>query len=78
MEHQKKGKCCMGTGRKFHKRPKTRPKKKGSDRRRREKNQRKRLIALGAGEESVRHMTSRKILHLLKRPKETAARFAKT
>lgn len=67
----------MGTGRTFQKRPKTRPKKNPSDRRRREKIQRRRLVALGMDEEAVRRMTSRQVLDLLKRPLDTAARLAK-
>ncbi|MDI6775338.1 MAG: hypothetical protein QME60_08125 [Verrucomicrobiota bacterium] len=68
----------MGTGRTFHKRPKTRPKKNPSDRRRKQKSQKKRLLALGMSEEAVRRLTSRQVLDLLKRPSEIAGRPAKT
>ena len=66
----------MGTGRKFHKKPVTRPKKSPSDRKRRETNHRKRLVALGADEEVVRKMTPKAVRDKLKRPNRTAAELA--
>jgi hypothetical protein len=51
----------MGTGRKFNKKPVTRPKKKPRDRRRRERTHRKRLIALGVPEADVAKMNSKQL-----------------
>ena len=53
-----------------------RPKKTGAKRRRRRLVQKRRLIALGAPEADVAQMTTKEIRDLLKRPKETAARYA--
>ena len=58
----------MGTGRTFNKAPITRPKKKPIERRRREKNHRQRLVALGIPEDVVVRMTSGDMRELLKRP----------
>ena len=58
----------MGTGRTLNKAPKTRPKKSPSERARRERTQKKRLVALGLNEERVAKMNSREIKDLLKRP----------
>ncbi len=58
----------MGTGRKFRKHPRMRVKKNPSDRRRREKIQRNRLIARGMDPEVVRRLTTRHVRELLKRP----------
>jgi hypothetical protein len=58
----------MGTGRKFRKKPMVRPKKTGRERRRRDKTQKKRLVALGVPETKVEKMTSRQVKDLLKRP----------
>lgn len=60
----------MGTGRKLNKKPATRPRKSGADKKRREAEQRKRLIALGVDAEAVRTMTSQRVRELLKRPAE--------
>ncbi len=49
-----------------------RPVKKASDKRRREKTQRKRLAALGVSEERLRRMNAKQVRTLLKRPKELA------
>jgi len=57
----------MGTKRTLRKAPKTRPKKSALERRRREKNQRKRLVALGLDEEAVRKMTVVELRAHLKR-----------
>lgn len=62
----------MGTGRKFHKKPKTRPKKKPIERRRREKEHRVRLAALGVPEEKIRHMTAKDVRAMLRRPAKLA------
>jgi len=62
----------MGTGRKFHKKPKTRPKKKPRERQRREKEQRARLAALGVPEEKVRVMTAKDVRQQLRRPAKVA------
>ena len=58
----------MGTGRTFNKAPKTRPKKKVANRRRRERLHRDRLVALGVDEEKVRTMTSKDVRLQLRRP----------
>lgn len=58
----------MGTGRTFNKKPVSRPKKGLSERNRRLKNQKKRLIALGVSEESMRTMNPGDIRELLRRP----------
>jgi len=48
----------------------TRPRKKLRERRRRENEHRKRLIALGIPEEKLRTMTSREMRILLQRPEK--------
>ena len=48
--------------------PKTRPKKKPSERRRREKAQRQRLIALGLSKKVVDQMSAKEVRDKLKRP----------
>ncbi|MFC1497046.1 hypothetical protein ACFLS1_01045 [Verrucomicrobiota bacterium] len=58
----------MGTGRSFNKDPKTRPKKKTRERKRRIKTQQKRLIALGMSEDAVSRLNTEQIRTLLKRP----------
>lgn len=63
----------MGTGRKFNKKPVTRPKKSPSERRRRERNQKQRLVALGQDETAVSKMDTKKVRTLLQRPKKLAA-----
>lgn len=68
----------MGTGRKFNKKPDTRPRKSGTERRRRDNVHKKRLIALGMPEEKVRHLTSTAIRDLLKNPQRTAAMLGKS
>jgi hypothetical protein len=62
----------MGTGRKLNKKPMTRPKKKPGDRRRRERTQKKRLLALGAAESAVAKMNPKQIRTLLRRPARVA------
>jgi hypothetical protein len=51
----------MGTGRKFNKKPVTRPKKKPRERRRRERAHCKRLIALGVPEADVVKMNPKQV-----------------
>jgi hypothetical protein len=63
----------MGTGRKLQKKPMTRPRKSPLERRRRDKNHRDRLVALGMSDEDVRRMTSKEIRQLLQRPERTKA-----
>ena len=58
----------MGTGRKFQKKPMTRPIKTPIERKRREKVQRARLVKLGMTEEEVRHLTARDMRELLRKP----------
>lgn len=58
----------MGTDRKLNKKPMTRPRKKTGDRRRRESEQKKRLLALGVSEEQIAKMTTKDVRTLLKRP----------
>ena len=62
----------MGSGRKYNKTPRTRPKKNTSDKRRREKVQRARLVALGMGEEAVDKLNPKEVRTLLKRPAKVA------
>ena len=66
----------MGTGRTFNKAPKTRPKKKPIERRRREKEHRARLIALGISEDAIRTMTPSGMRGLLRRPGKLVAKTA--
>jgi hypothetical protein len=63
----------MGTGRKFRKKPMTRPRKSGAERRRRDAVQRRRLAALGVPEEKLRKLTTAGVRKLLVRPAKTAA-----
>ena len=58
----------MGTGRTLSKKPATRPRKSGGERRRRELVQRRRLIGLGVAETAVKSMNPREVKDLLKRP----------
>lgn len=68
----------MGTGRKFNKKPKTRPKKNATDRRRRIALHRKRLIALGMDEKIVSKLDTKQMRALLKCPEKTALEAAKS
>ena len=63
----------MGTGRKFHKDPVTRPKKKLRERRRREKTQRKRLAELGMGEAEIQKLDAKEVRQLLRKPSRIAS-----
>ena len=63
----------MGTGRKFRKTPMTRPVKSNAARKRRQLEQRRRLIALGVSEDAVAKMSVKDIRTLLRRPKAVQA-----
>ena len=63
----------MGTGRKFHKKPATRPIKRGAARKRRVQTQRKRLVDLGLKETAIRKMTTKQIRESLRCPDKTRA-----
>jgi hypothetical protein len=58
----------MGTGRTLNKKPATRPRKTGAERRRRDLVQSRRLIALGVAEDVVKSMNTREVKDMLKRP----------
>lgn len=64
----------MGTGRKYQKKPQTRPVKKTSERRRRVETQRRRLMAFGLPEEKVKKMNTKEVRDLLKRPAKLVAK----
>ncbi len=66
----------MGTGWKYDKKPQTRPKKKAGDRRRRETTQRKRLVALGVSEESLRRKNAGEIRAMLRAAAKTGKKPA--
>jgi len=57
--------------------PLNRPKKSLSEKRRRRKAHEKRLVALGVPAEKIRHLDTKKIRTLLRRPKKTAALAAR-
>jgi hypothetical protein len=63
----------MREKRTLNKKPKTRPKKKAGDRRRREMNQKRRLVALGLDQDVVAKMNYRQVRDLLKRPARVTA-----
>ncbi len=58
----------MGTGRTFNKQPRSRPKKKPIEIKRRTATHKKRLVALGMDEALVSKMDRNKLRELLKRP----------
>lgn len=58
----------MGTGRTENKAPITRPKKGISERTRRVKTQKKRLVALGVDEVKVSKLNTKEIRNLLRKP----------
>ena len=60
----------MGTGRKFNKKPVTRPKKALRERRRRETEQKKRLVELGMDEAVVTKMNAKEVRTKLRHPKK--------
>ena len=63
----------MRTRRKYQKTHLTRPRKGGAAKRRRQADQKKRLIALGMDETVVAKMNPREVLTKLKHPKKVAA-----
>ncbi len=62
--------------RKYSKTVLTRPRKGGAAKRRRQADQKKRLIGLGMPEEEVRRMSPRDVLTKLKYPKKVEAEYA--
>jgi len=67
----------MGSGRKFTKTVITRPSKGGAAKRQRQKNQMKRLVALGMDESVAGKLNTKEVRDLLKYPVKTAAALAK-
>lgn len=67
----------MGIGRKFTKTVITRPTKGGTAKRQRQKNQLKRLVALGMDETEASKLNAKEVRDLLKYPAKTAASLAK-
>lgn len=63
----------MRTKRKYMKTHLTRPRKNGCAKRRRQADHRKRLVALGVGEEEVAKMNTKDVREMLKRPAKVAA-----
>jgi hypothetical protein len=63
----------MGTGRKYQKKPMTRPTKTPGNRARRQRTQKRRLIALGMDEAEVERMDAKTVRELLKRPAKIKA-----
>jgi len=63
----------MGTGRKFRKKPMTRPIKGGVAKRKRDASQKKRLVDLGMDTEAVRKLDQKTVRTLLLRPKKIRA-----
>lgn len=63
----------MGVGRRFNKISQVRPIKKGRARRRRDKVQARRLVALGVPAEKVAKMTTKAVRTLLKYPAKLKA-----
>jgi len=59
-------------GRKFSKNTLTRPKKGGAKKAKRQRDQKKRLVALGMPEDVVAKLNPREVLDLLKRPAKVA------
>lgn len=55
-----------------------RPRKKAADKRRRVKVQKQRALALGVPAEKAEQLNTREIRALLRHPKRTTARFAKS
>ena len=66
----------MGKGRKFEKTQLTRPRKGGGKKARRQRDQKKRLIALGMDEAVVAEMNARDVLTKLKYPAKVAKECA--
>ena len=67
----------MGSGRTLNKKPRTRPVKSEGERRRRQANQAKRLVALGIPGETVKAMQPGDIRSVLLRPAKARAAIAK-
>lgn len=67
----------MGTGRKYNKKPVTRPKKSTCAKKRRVTVQKKRLVSLGLDATKVSKMTTKDIRTKLRHPKKTAAAAGK-
>jgi hypothetical protein len=63
----------VGTKWKYYKKGRARPKKAPTDKRRRERMQRKRLTALGVSAEKVGKMNTKVVRTMLKRPKRIKA-----
>lgn len=66
----------MDLGRKFNKKPVSRPKKSMSEKARRQRQQRARLIALGMPEAEVAKLDPQAVRTLLKHPKKVQAAAA--
>lgn len=62
----------MRLKRKYQKTHLTRPRKGGAAKRRRQSDQKKRLVTLGVNEEKARKMNPREVLTMLKRPLKIA------
>ncbi len=62
----------MRLKRKYQKTHLTRPRKGGAAKRRRQSDQKKRLVTLGVNEAKVRKMNPREVLTMLKRPLKIA------
>ena len=60
----------------FRNKNEVRPKKQGAPKRRRIKDQKKRLVALGMKEEDTAKLQANELRDLLRRPKQTQARLA--
>jgi hypothetical protein len=67
----------MGTGRTLNKKPRTRPVKQAGDRRRRQKTQLKRLVALGVDADKAAKLSAGAVRTALKRPAKVKAAAAK-
>ena len=67
----------MGTGRTLNKKPRTRPVKSASERKRRQKTQLKRLVGLGVPADKAAKMNSGQVRTALRRPLRTKAAAAK-
>jgi hypothetical protein len=58
----------MGRGRRFDKKPRVRPKKDGCDKKRKEKVQKRRLVALGMPEDLAARLNPKQVRDFLKYP----------
>jgi hypothetical protein len=67
----------MGTGRTFNKAPISRPKKSEGERARRVATQRKRLVASGMDEETVRKLNTKELRALLRETAKGEAKAAR-